>query len=150
MRHLSSGCRGTKRSSTLPAQVLRKLKPPLAVQVNVKPTLSRSIRVTGRLDRGINPDTVHKKHCIMIWALNYWNTVSRGLMHVFWLVSRPNSISPAVRSLTGVTGQYRRSDWYGPPCCCCKFGLFIDSKLPQGSGKSYRSVPSVLDPYTIA
>ena len=88
-RNLSSGCKGTKQSSTLRTQVPRSLKPPPVVQASAKPTPSRSIRVTGRLGRGTNLDIVHKKHCIMIWALNYWNTGSQGLMRVFWLVSKP-------------------------------------------------------------
>jgi hypothetical protein len=145
---LSSGCKEIKQSSILQSQVLRKPKLPLAVRANAKLTPSRSIRVTGLPDQGMNRDIVHKKHCTTIWASNYWSTGSRGLMRVSWLVSKP--ISPAIRSLTSAMGQHRRSDGYGPPCCCCPFGLFIDSRLPQGSGKSYRLVPSVFDLYTIA
>jgi hypothetical protein len=96
-RSLSSGCRGIKRSSTPQSQVLHNLKSLPAVQASAKLTPSRSIRVTGRLARGTNPDIVHKKHCIMIWALNYWNTGSRGLMRVFWHVSKPCFLPPALR-----------------------------------------------------
>ena len=87
-RNLSSGCRGIKRSSTLQNQVQHKLRPPLAVQASAKLIPSRSIRVTGRLDRGTNPSIVRKKRCITIWALNYWSMGSRGLMRVFWPVSK--------------------------------------------------------------
>lgn len=150
VQSLSSGCRGIKQSSTLQSQALHKLKLPLDVRANAKLTLSRSIKVTGPLGRGMNRDIAHKKHCIKIWASNYWSTDSPGLMHVFWLVSKLKFIFPAIRPLTSMMAQCRRSDGYGPPCCCCQFGPFIDSRLPQGSGKSYRSVLSVLDLYIIS
>ena len=96
-RNLSSGCRGIKQSSTLQSQAAHSPKSPPVVQASAKPTHSRSIRATGRLGRGMNLDIVHKKRCITIWASNYWSTGSRGLMHVFWLVSKPCSIPLAVR-----------------------------------------------------
>lgn len=86
-RSLSSGCRGIKQSSTLQSQVLGKLMSPPAVQASAKLTPSRSIRVTGRLGRGMNLDIVRKKRCITIWALNYWSMGSQGLMRAFWPVS---------------------------------------------------------------
>lgn len=126
---LSSGCKGIKRSSTPQSKVLRKLRLPLAVRASAKLTILRLIRVTGRPGREMNRDIVPKKRCITIWASNCWSMGFQGLMRVFWLVSKPRFISLAIRSLICVMGQYRRSDGYGPPCCCCEFGLFIDSIL---------------------
>ena len=149
-RSLSSGCKGIKRSSTPQNQVPHKPKSPPDVQASAKLTTSRSIRVTGRLDRGTNLDIARKKRCTKIWALNYWSMDSRGLTRVFWLVSILRFLFPAVRWLTSVTELPRRTDGYGPSCSRGQVGLFIDSRLPQGSGKSYRSVSTVLNVHPIA
>ena len=148
-RSLSSGCRGTKQSSTLQNKAPHKLRPPPGVQASAKLTPSRSIRVTGRLGRGTNLDIVHKKRCTTIWALNYWSTGSLGSMRVFWLVSKPFSF-PSCTLTKSVTVLSRWTDRYGPSRSRCQVGLFIDSRPPQGSGKSYRSVPTVLNLHPIA
>src|SRR6266478_1038387 len=87
---------GIRRSSTLQSRVPCNLKSLPAGQASAKLTPSHSIRATGRLGRGTNPDIVHKKLCIMIWASNYWSTGFQGSMRVFWLVSKPRLLSPAV------------------------------------------------------